>query len=160
LAAPKGEHSSRDIRQKHFLESDSDWGLVTYARVSLLGEGCVKLGNRRHVGYEAEPAVPHLARATNRGAVGAAAMGEADHPRRLSSRPEWSVGYGDAKNWLEVKAGRNIEIEGNTMASGTPTNIALTVRNQNGSSPWIAIDNLTVRSNELRTSGITRSQFN
>ena len=58
-------------------------------------------------------------------------------------RPEWDS-YGQPKNWLEVKAGRHIVIDGNLMTSGTPTNIAITVRNQNGSSPWIEINDLSL----------------
>ena len=56
---------------------------------------------------------------------------------------------GGPKNWIEVKAGRRVTIEGNLMTSGTPTNIAITVRNQNGSSPWIEITDLVFRNNKL-----------
>ncbi len=68
----------------------------------------------------------------------------------MVKRPEWSTfPMSGPKNWIEIKAGRRITIEGNLMTSGTPTNIALTVRNQNGSSPWIEISGLTFRSNKL-----------
>ena len=54
----------------------------------------------------------------------------------LVKRPEWTPTWPSGpKNWIEVKAGRRVTIEGNLMTSGTPTNIAITVRNQNGSSP-------------------------
>jgi len=68
----------------------------------------------------------------------------------MVKRPEWSTWpMTGPKNWIEIKAGRRVTIEGNLMTSGTPTNIALTVRNQNGSSPWIEISGLTFRSNKL-----------
>ncbi len=68
----------------------------------------------------------------------------------MVKRPEWSTWpMSGPKNWIEIKAGRRVTIEGNLMTSGTPTNIALTVRNQNGSSPWIEISGLTFRSNKL-----------
>lgn len=66
----------------------------------------------------------------------------------LHKRPEWDS-FGQPKNWLEVKAGRHIAIDGNLMTSGTPTNIAITVRNQNGSSPWIEINDLHFTNNHL-----------
>ena len=66
----------------------------------------------------------------------------------IVKRPEWD-GYSQPKNWIEVKAGRRITIEGNLMTSGTPTNMTFTVRNQNGSSPWIEISGLTFRYNKL-----------
>ena len=66
----------------------------------------------------------------------------------IVKRPEWD-GYSQPKNWIEVKAGRRVTIEGNLMTSGTPTNMTFTVRNQNGSSPWIEISGLTFRYNKL-----------
>jgi hypothetical protein len=66
----------------------------------------------------------------------------------LTKRPEWDS-YSQPKNWVEIKAGRRVVIEGNLMTSGTPTNIAITVRNQNGSSPWIEINDLVFRYNKL-----------
>ena len=55
------------------------------------------------------------------------------------------------KNWIEVKAGRNVTINHNTMNSdeSIATNIAVTVRNQNGSSPWIEIANLLFENNRM-----------
>lgn len=66
----------------------------------------------------------------------------------LHKRPEWHP-YSEPKNWIEFKAGRGIVVEGNLMTSGTPTNITITVRNQNGSSPWIEITDLVFRYNKL-----------
>ncbi len=66
----------------------------------------------------------------------------------LHKRPEWDS-YSQPKNWIEFKAGRGIVVEGNLMTSGTPTNITITVRNQNGSSPWIEITDLIFRYNKL-----------
>lgn len=66
----------------------------------------------------------------------------------LHKRPEWHP-YSEPKNWIEFKAGRGIVVEGNVMTSGTPTNITITVRNQNGSSPWIEIKDLVFRNNKL-----------
>jgi hypothetical protein len=66
----------------------------------------------------------------------------------LHKRPEWDS-YSQPKNWIEFKAGRHIVVEGNLMTSGTPTNITITVRNQNGSSPWIEIRDLVFRYNKL-----------
>jgi hypothetical protein len=66
----------------------------------------------------------------------------------MVKRPEWDT-YAQPKNWLEVKAGRRIVIDGNRMISGTPTNIAITVWNQNGSSPWIEINDLRFTNNWL-----------
>ena len=68
----------------------------------------------------------------------------------MVKRPEWVPTWPSGpKNWIEVKAGRNVLFEGNVMTSATPTNITLTVRNQAGSSPWLVIDNLVFRNNKL-----------
>jgi uncharacterized protein (TIGR03437 family) len=66
----------------------------------------------------------------------------------LVKRPEWSD-YSQPKNWVEVKAGRHVVIDGNRMVSGRATNVAFTVRNQNGSSPWIEINDLQFTNNWL-----------
>jgi hypothetical protein len=41
-------------------------------------------------------------------------------------------------------------IDGNDMYSGLGTNIALTVRNQDGTSPWATIQNVTISNNRMR----------
>jgi hypothetical protein len=66
----------------------------------------------------------------------------------LHKRPEWHP-YSEPKNWIEFKAGRGIVVEGNLMTSGTETNITITTRNQNGSSPWIEIKDHVFRYNKL-----------
>ncbi len=68
----------------------------------------------------------------------------------MVKRPEWSTfPMSGPKNWIEIKAGRRVTIEGNLVTSETPSNITLTVRNQNGSSPWVEISSLTFRNNKL-----------
>jgi hypothetical protein len=56
---------------------------------------------------------------------------------------------GTPKNWVEFKAGRHIVVDGNRMTSNPPTNVALTVWNQNGSSPWIELNDVQFTNNWL-----------
>ena len=64
----------------------------------------------------------------------------------------WRTNGATVKNSIEVKIGRRVLIEGNTIdgnwrngQDGSP--ILLTTRNQNGDNPWAVIDDVVVRAN-------------
>ncbi len=67
----------------------------------------------------------------------------------LVKRSEWATSFGQPKNWIEIKSAINLTIDGNRMTSGWPTNLALTVRNQNGSAPWARLHNIQVSNNYM-----------
>lgn len=76
--------------------------------------------------------------------------------RNIGYKPDtWRTNGSTVKNCIEIKNGRRVLIEGNTCdgnwKSGQDGNpIVLTVRNQNNDSPWVIVDEVTVRGNETR----------
>jgi hypothetical protein len=66
------------------------------------------------------------------------------------NKPDVWNAFSNPKAWIEIKLVKNLVIDGNDMYSGVGTNIALTVRNQDGSSPWSTIEDVTVTNNRMR----------
>lgn len=67
----------------------------------------------------------------------------------------WRTNGSTVKNAVEIKAGRRVLIADNVIdgdwksgQDGTP--ILLTVRNQDGSSPWVVVDEVTIRGNTTK----------
>lgn len=78
----------------------------------------------------------------------------------LTKNPAWKAQAKGVKNILELKAGKNVLVEGNTMSqswgkaagNGGGQNgyaIVLTVRNQDGRCPWCTIQDVTIRNNTI-----------
>lgn len=76
--------------------------------------------------------------------------------RNTLSKPlTWKTNGSVIKNLAEVKAGRNVRILDNILngcwagqgQNGTP--IVLTVRNQNGDTPWVTVDDIVVAGNRV-----------
>jgi hypothetical protein len=73
----------------------------------------------------------------------------------VTKRPEWQALAVGVKNLIEVKAGRNILIENNTLSyswggHGQDGYVFLvTVRNQDGRAPWSTVQNLVFRNNTI-----------
>lgn len=65
------------------------------------------------------------------------------------NKPDVWNAFSNPKAWIEVKELRNGVIDGNELYSGVGTAIALTVRNQNGDSPWCTIENLAITNNRI-----------
>jgi len=65
------------------------------------------------------------------------------------AKPDVWNAFSNPKAWIEVKELFNGVIDGNEMYSGVGTTIALTVRNQDGSSPWGTIENLAITNNRI-----------
>lgn len=66
------------------------------------------------------------------------------------NKPDVWNAFSNPKAWIEIKTAKNLIIDGNDMYSGVGTAIALTVRNQDGSSPWGTIDDVTITNNRIR----------
>jgi hypothetical protein len=66
------------------------------------------------------------------------------------NKPDVWNSFSVPKAWIEIKEMKNGVIDGNDMYSGVGTNIALTVRNQDGASPWATIQNVTISNNRMR----------
>jgi len=67
----------------------------------------------------------------------------------LNKPDAWNA-FSNPKAWVELKECVNCIIDGNDMYSGIGTTLALTVRNQDGSAPWVKLENLVVSNNRLR----------
>ncbi len=67
----------------------------------------------------------------------------------LDKPDNWNA-FSSPKGWIEIKEGLNTLVDGNDMYSGIGTTIALTVRNQDGGSPWATIENLRFINNRMR----------
>ncbi|HCX31110.1 MAG TPA: hypothetical protein DHU55_15290, partial [Blastocatellia bacterium] len=65
------------------------------------------------------------------------------------NKPDAWNGFSNPKAWIEIKTGVNITIDGNDMYSGVGTCNALTARNQNGSAPWVTIQNVQFTNNRM-----------
>lgn len=74
--------------------------------------------------------------------------------RNVCYKPDaWRTNGATVKNGIEIKNGRRVLIEDNLIdgnwRSGQDGNpIVLTVRNQNNDSPWVIVDEITVRGNK------------
>ncbi len=66
------------------------------------------------------------------------------------NKPDVWNAFSNPKAWIEIKGGVNVNINGNDMYSGVGTAIAITVRNEDGASPWCTIENLTITNNRIR----------
>jgi hypothetical protein len=67
----------------------------------------------------------------------------------LNKPDAWNA-FSNPKAWVELKECVNCIVDGNDMYSGVGTTLALTVRNQNGSAPWVRLENLVVSNNRIR----------
>jgi hypothetical protein len=70
----------------------------------------------------------------------------------LTKKPAWMGTTATVKNALEIKAGRRVLIELNTIEyawkqAQTGCLIVLTVRNQDGGAPWTVIEDVTIQDN-------------
>jgi hypothetical protein len=70
--------------------------------------------------------------------------------RNTLNKPDVWNAFSNPKAWIEVKEAQNLIVDGNDMYSGVGTAIALTVRNQDGASPWSTIENVTITNNKIR----------
>lgn len=67
----------------------------------------------------------------------------------LNKPDAWNA-FSNPKAWIEIKLAKGLVIDGNDMYSGVGTAIALTVRNQDGGSPWSTIEDVTITNNRIR----------
>jgi hypothetical protein len=87
---------------------------------------------------------------------GGTAQWNGDHIRDVEIRgntlakPDVWNAFSNPKAWIEIKECTGLVIDGNDMYSGVGTNIAITVRNQDGGSPWSTIQNVTITNNRIR----------
>ncbi len=70
--------------------------------------------------------------------------------RNTLNKPDVWNAFANPKAWIELKQLRDAVIDGNDMYSGVGTAIALTVRNEDGASPWSTIENITITNNRIR----------
>jgi hypothetical protein len=70
--------------------------------------------------------------------------------RNTLNKPDAWNSFAYPKSWIEIKGSVNLTIDGNDMYSGVGTNVLLTVRNEDGASPWCTIDNVKITNNRMR----------
>jgi hypothetical protein len=66
------------------------------------------------------------------------------------NKPDVWNAFSNPKAWIEIKLAKGLVIDGNDMYSGVGTTIALTVRNQDGGSPWSTIEDVKITNNRVR----------
>lgn len=66
------------------------------------------------------------------------------------NKPDVWNPFSNPKAWIEIKLAKGLVIDGNDMYSGVGTTIALTVRNQDGGSPWSTIEDVQITNNRIR----------
>ncbi|HEV8429189.1 MAG TPA: hypothetical protein VGQ41_14905 [Pyrinomonadaceae bacterium] len=66
------------------------------------------------------------------------------------NKPDVWNAFSNPKGWIEIKLVKNLVIDGNDMYSGVGTTLMLTVRNQDGSTPWGTIADVIVTNNRMR----------
>jgi hypothetical protein len=66
------------------------------------------------------------------------------------NKPDVWNPFSDPKGWIEAKLVKNLTIDGNDMYSGVGSTIMLTVRNQDGATPWSTIEDVTITNNRVR----------
>ena len=69
--------------------------------------------------------------------------------RNTLNKPDIWNAFSNPKNWIEIKTVKGAVIDGNDMYSGVGTNIAITIRNQDGASPWATIEDVTFTNNRI-----------
>ncbi len=67
-------------------------------------------------------------------------------------RPEWEK-FGICKSYYEVKSAIGLVIEGNTFLGASCNLIGITVRNQNGTTPWTTVKNVKISNNIFKAKG-------
>jgi hypothetical protein len=70
--------------------------------------------------------------------------------RNTLIKPDAWNAFSNPKAWIEIKLVKSAIIDGNDLYSGIGTTIALTVRNQDGSSPWGTIEDVQITNNRIR----------
>jgi hypothetical protein len=70
--------------------------------------------------------------------------------RNTLNKPDVWNAFSNPKAWIEIKGLVNGIVDGNDMYSGVGTAIALTVRNEDGASPWCTIENVGITNNRIR----------
>lgn len=64
-------------------------------------------------------------------------------------RPEWATaGIGNPKGFMEIKTAKGLIVDGNIF-QGARSTIALTSRNQDGSTPWTTIEDVQITNNRM-----------
>lgn len=70
--------------------------------------------------------------------------------RNTLNKPDVWNSFSYPKAWIEIKGALGLEIDGNDMYSGVGTTVALTVRNEDGASPWCTIEDTKITNNRMR----------